>query len=73
MRCSTARSFRGTKLEVGANVIKNQIVPKTTQTFLHLRLASMIVIIIIPEKIMVGSVIDELKGNPISTFRLNGK
>ena len=55
------------------DVIKNQIVPKTTQTFLHLRRVAMITIIINPEKIMVGSLTAELKGNPISTFKLKGK
>ena len=73
MRCSTAKSLRGIKLEVGDNVIKNQIAPKMTQTFLYLRVASMLTIIINPEKIMEGSVIGELKGKPISTFRLKGK
>jgi hypothetical protein len=73
MRCSTARSFRGMKLEVGANVIKNQMVPTTTQTFLHFRIASVLASIINPEKNIAGSVIGEPKGKPISTFRLKGK
>ena len=37
------------KLEVGANVIKNQIAPIITQTFLHLRTANKIASIISPE------------------------
>ena len=73
MRCSTARSFKGIKLEVGASVIKNHPVPTSSHMFRDLIAAITIPETISIAKIIKGSSLMAVKGMPLSTLKLNGK
>ena len=73
MRCSTARSFNGIKLEVGASVIKNHAVPTSNHMFRDLIAATTIPDMISIAKIMKASSLVAVKGMLLSTLKLNGK
>jgi len=70
--CSTARSFKGTILLVGAINNRNHAYPSLTQIFLHFTTIKVMLAIKMKENNIAQSVVNSVNGNPLSTLRLKG-